>query len=82
MVEFKNATIAGAAACKRIVFCSRWNSLRREQKKKKSVLLSLYRALLGYLNLTVLDFFVRQLLDGRATIDQLSSAVARRLKQA
>ena len=42
----------------------------------------IYRALLGYLNLTVLDFFVRQLLDSRATIDQLSSAVARRLKQA
>ena len=42
----------------------------------------IYRTLLGYLNLTVLDFFVRQLLDSRATIDQLSSAVARRLKQA
>ena len=38
MVEFGNATTAGAAACKRIVFCSRWNSLRREQKK--DVLLS------------------------------------------
>ena len=42
----------------------------------------IYRAWLGYLNLTVLDFFVRQLLDSRAAIDQLSSAVARRLKQA
>ena len=42
----------------------------------------IYRTLLGYLNLIVLDFFVRQLLDSRATIDQLSSAVARRLKQA
>ena len=35
VVEFKNATTAGAAACKRIVFCSRWNSLRREQQQKK-----------------------------------------------
>ena len=40
------------------------------------------QTLLGYLNLTVLDFFVRQLLHSRATIDQLSSAAARRLKQA
>ena len=39
MVEFRNATTAGAAACKRIVFCSRWNSLRREQKKKRASLL-------------------------------------------
>ena len=30
-----------------------------------------------YRTLTVLDFFVRQLLDSRGTIDQLSSAVAR-----
>ena len=42
----------------------------------------IYQTLLGYLNLTELDFFVRQLLYSLATIDQLSSAVARRLKQA
>ena len=42
----------------------------------------IYETLLGYLNLTELDFFVRQLLYNRATIDQLSSAAARRLKQA
>ena len=41
MDEFKNATTAGAGACKRIVFCSRWNSLRREPKKKKKVCFSL-----------------------------------------
>ena len=38
----------------------------------------IYQTLLGYLNLTELDFFLRQLLYSRATIDQLSSAVARR----
>ena len=42
----------------------------------------IYQTLLGYLNLTELDFFVRQWLYSRATIDQLSSAAARRLKQA
>ena len=42
----------------------------------------IYQTLLGYLNVTELDFFVRQLLYSRATIDQLSSAAARRLKQA
>ena len=42
----------------------------------------IYQTLLGYLNLTELDFFVRQLLYSCATIDQLSSAAARRLKQA
>ena len=38
----------------------------------------IYQTLLGYLNLTELDFFLRQLLYSRTTIDQLSSAVARR----
>ena len=38
----------------------------------------IYQTLLGYLNLTELDFFLRQLFYSRATIDQLSSAVARR----
>lgn len=42
----------------------------------------IYQTLLGFLNLTELDFFVRQLLYSRATIDQLNSAAARRLKQA
>lgn len=42
----------------------------------------IYQTLLGFLNSTELDFFVRQLLYSRATIDQLNSAAARRLKQA
>ena len=42
----------------------------------------IYQTLLGYLNLTELDFFMRQLRYSRATVDQLSTAVARCLKQA
>ena len=42
----------------------------------------IYQTLLGYLNLTELDFFMRQLSYSRATVDQLSTAVARSLKQA